>query len=65
MIKNKKLDTNLSIKPSHQQLYLDFFSNHPKPCKEGVVYGQALRNLERCSKTEYAETHLKDYYYYY
>ena len=60
MIENKKLETNLFIKPSNQQLYLDFFSNHPQPCKEGVVYGQALRILERCSKPEDAETHLKD-----
>ena len=35
MVENKKLETNLFIKPSNQQLYLDFFSNHPKPCKEG------------------------------
>ena len=49
LIENKKLETNLFIKPSNQQLFLDLLSNHPKPCKEGVVFGQALRILERCS----------------
>ena len=49
MIENSKLETNLHIKPTKLQLYLDFFSN-----------GQALRILERCSKTEDAEKHLDD-----
>ena len=31
MIKNGKLETNLFVKPSNLQLYLDYFSNHPKP----------------------------------
>jgi hypothetical protein len=43
LIENKKLETNLFIKPSNQQLSLDFLSNHPKPCKEGVVFGLALQ----------------------
>ena len=57
-IENGKLATNLFIKPSNQQLYLDFNSNHPDPCKEGIIYGQALRVLERCSKIEDSESHL-------
>ena len=57
-IENGKLSTNLFIKPSNQQLYLDFYSNHPSPCKEGVIFGQALRVLERCSKKEDSESHL-------
>ena len=59
MIENSKLETNLFIKPSNQQLYLDFYYNHPKPCKEGIIYGQALRILERCSKPEDAVQHLE------
>ena len=47
-VENERLETNLSIRPSNLQLYLDFFSNHPEPCKQGVVYGQALRIVERC-----------------
>jgi hypothetical protein len=49
-IENGKLETSLYVKPSNLQLYLDFFSNHPQPCKEAIVYGQALRIIERCSK---------------
>ena len=57
-IENGKLVTNLFIKPSNQQLYLDFYSNHPDPCKEGIIFGQALRVLERCSKKEDSDSHL-------
>ena len=60
MLENGKLETNLYIKPSNLQLYLDYFSNHPQPCKEGLVYGQALRILERCSKSEWGEQHLEN-----
>ena len=59
-VENGRLETNLYIKPSNLQLYLDFFSNHPEPCKEGVVYGQALRVVERCSKTEDRDKHLQN-----
>ena len=59
-IENGKLETNLFIKPSNQQLYLDFFSNHPEPCKEGLVYSQAIRIIERCSKKEWSEEHLQN-----
>ena len=54
------MKTNLFIKPSNQQLYLDYFSNHPQPCKEGIVYGQAIRILERCSEQDWAESHLEN-----
>ena len=61
ILEDGKLETNLYIKPSNLQLYLDYFSNHPQPCKEGLVYGQALRILERCSKSEWGEQHLENY----
>ena len=57
---NERLETNLYIKPCNKQLYLDFNSNHPQPCKEGIVLGQALRVLERCSKKEDSEEHLQN-----
>ena len=60
LLEGGKLETNLYIKPSNLQLYLDYFSNHPEPCKEGLVYGQAVRILERCSKPEWGEEHLKN-----
>ena len=59
-IENSKIETNLYIKPSNKQLYLDFFSNHPDHCKKGVIYGQALRVIERCSNKKDTDTHLED-----
>ena len=60
MLENGKIETNLFIKPSNLQLYLDYFSNHPEPCKQGLVYGQAIRILERCSKPEDSDLHLEN-----
>ena len=58
-IQNGRIETNLYITPTNLQLYLDYNYNHPEPCKQGLVYGQALRIVERCSKSEDAETHLE------
>ena len=44
-----RLETNLFIKPTNQQLYLDFKSNHPSHCRESIPYSQALRVVERCA----------------
>ena len=33
-----KLKTDLHIKPTNKQLYLDFKSNHPDPCKKSIPY---------------------------
>jgi hypothetical protein len=55
-----RIKTSLFIKPCNKQLYLDFYSNHPDPCKEGVIFGQALRILERCSESSDAEQHLEN-----
>ena len=60
ILENGRIETNLYIKPSNLQLYLDYFSNHPQPCKEGLVYGQALRIMERCSKPEWGNQHLEN-----
>ena len=51
-IEEGKLETNLYIKPSNLQLYLDYLSNHPEHCKVGLIYSLALRIMERCSKEE-------------
>ena len=59
-IKDGKLKTNLFVKPSNSQLYLDFNSNHPKHCKTGIIYGQALRILERCSDKNDVDLHLEN-----
>ena len=55
-----KLETNLFIKPTNLQLYLDYFSNHPEHCKVGIAYSQALRVIERCSRPENARYHLEN-----
>jgi hypothetical protein len=44
------LKTDLHIKPTNKQLYLDFKSNHPDHCKKGIPYSQALRVVEKCSE---------------
>ena len=58
LIENGKLETNLYVKPTNLQLYLDFFSNNPDHCKESLIYSQALRIIERCSKEDDAQHHL-------
>ena len=58
MIQNGKLVTDLFVKPTNLQLYLDYGSNHPQPCKDSIVYCQALRVLERCSTKDLAQPHL-------
>ena len=39
---------------------MDFHSNHPDHCKEGVIYGQALRVVERCSNENDTIEHLEN-----
>ena len=52
------LKTNLFVKPSNQQLFLDFHSDHPSHCKEAIPYSQALRVVERCGSPEDRDEHL-------
>ena len=59
MIENGKLATDLFVKPTNLQLYLDYRSNHPQPCKDSIVYCQALRVIERCSTKDLALPHLE------
>ena len=57
-IENGRLETNLYVKPTNLQIFLDYFSNHPQHCKEGIIFSQALRIIERCSKPEDVEINL-------
>ena len=57
-IENGRLKTDLFIKPSNLQLYLNYDSNHPEPCKTGLVYGEAIRGMERCTDTQDALGHM-------
>ena len=59
-IENGRLKTDLFIKPSNLQLYLNYDSNHPEPCKTGLVYSQALRVVERCTDVQDANCHLSN-----
>ena len=58
-IEGGRLVTNLYVKPTNLQLFLDYFSNHPQHCKEGIIYSQALRIIERCTKPEDMEANLQ------
>ena len=55
-----KLETNLYIKPTNSQIYLDYNSNHPEHTKSSIPYSQALRVIERCSRQEDKELHLEN-----
>ena len=54
-----RIKTNLFVKPTNKQLYLDYNSNHPNHCKDSIPYSQALRIIERCSENEDKEQNLK------
>ena len=59
-LKDGLLMTNLYVKPTNSQLFLDFLSNHPQHCKESIPYSQALRVIERCSLPEDRDSQLED-----
>ena len=59
-IENGRLETDLFVKPSNAQLYLDYKSDHPDHCKKSIIYSQALRAVERCSKPDNLSIHLED-----
>ena len=46
---NGILTTDLYVKPTDKHQYLDFRSCHPRGCKEGIPYAQALRLRRICS----------------
>ena len=57
-LEDNQIKTNLYVKPTNKQIYLDFDSNHPEHCKAGIPYSQALRVVERCSTVENRDFHL-------
>ena len=54
-----RLETEIYVKPTNLQLFLDYTSNHPQHCKDSIVYSQALRVVERCSQPDSAVPHLE------
>ena len=59
-IEENQIKTNLFVKPTNKQIYLDFGSNHPEHCKASIPYSQALRVVERCSSVENRDFHLNN-----
>ena len=57
-IEDGRLMSDLYVKPTNSQLFLDYGSNHPQHCKKAIPYSQALRVVERCSTTENRDNHL-------
>lgn len=57
-IENGLLMSNLFVKPTNSQLFLDYESNHPEHCKNAIPYSQALRVVERCSSSQNRDEHL-------
>ena len=53
------LKTDLFVKPTNKQIFMDFNTNHPAHCKVGIPYSQALRVVERCTSNENTEHHLQ------
>ena len=47
------LETKYYVKPSNQQLFLNYRSNHPDHIFKGVVYGMALQGLMINSRKEW------------
>ena len=60
LIEDGKIQTDLFIKPTNSQVYLDYRSNHPEHCKNGIIYSQALRTIERCSRIEDQTLHMEN-----
>ena len=59
-LEKRQVRKNLYIKPSNLQLYLDYTWNHPQHCKIGIIYSQALRIIERCSRPENVYLYLEN-----
>ena len=59
MIINGRLETEIFVKPTNLQIFLDYTSNHPTHCKDAIVYSQALRVVELCSEPGSAKPHLE------
>merc|ERR1712105_444041 len=53
-----KIETDLFVKPSNKQLFLDWTSNHLIHSKKSIVYSQGLRYIMLCSNKENLQIHL-------
>ena len=53
------MKTDLFVKPTDKQIFLDYNSNHPTHCKDSIPYSQALRVVEICSDSGNKDNHLQ------
>ena len=60
IMEDNKIKTDMFIKPTNKQLYLDYRSNHPPHTFKSIVYSQALRVKMICSEQEYVDKHLEN-----
>ena len=51
----RKLETDIFVKPTNAQLYLHYRSNHPRHVFKGIVYSQSLRILMICSRPKWRD----------
>ena len=58
IIKDGKIQTDLFIKKTNKQLYLDYRSSHPPAVFKSIVYSQALRVRMICSEDIFVENQL-------
>ena len=59
-IENGHIYTDLYIKPTDKQLYLNSLSNHPSNTKKGLAYGLGLRIRKICEKDENYNRHRRN-----
>ena len=52
--------TNLSVKPTDTNRFLDPSSSHPYHCKKGIPYSQALRLNRICSDNKSFDKYCND-----
>ena len=58
IIEDYKIKTDIFIKATNKQLFLDYRSAHPPSVFKSIVYSQALRVKTICSEVEYVEKQL-------
>ena len=51
-IKNRKLHTTIFTKPTDEQNYLHYHSEHPLPLKNSIPFGQILQIKRICSEAK-------------
>merc|ERR1712030_311553 len=56
---SKKLETRIYVKPSNNQLFLSYRSNHPPHVFKSLIFSEALRAVLICSQKDWAVEYLR------